>query len=146
MNRIKIHVKKGDNVEVISGNFRGSSGKVLEVIARKQRVLIEGVRLIKRLALVAEKGRIVKVFYPVFPPDRNAETVLAWLRRFPPGTAAVIVRARDQTGELDPARNAEIVKIASDGDDPQDDMRLVAYRLVVIVFGFVVKGDVDGHG
>jgi large subunit ribosomal protein L24 len=48
MNRIKLHVKKGDNVEVISGNFRGSSGKVLEVIARKQRVLIEGVRLIKK--------------------------------------------------------------------------------------------------
>jgi large subunit ribosomal protein L24 len=48
MNRIKLHVRKGDNVEVISGNFRGSSGKVLEVIARKQRVLIEGVRMIKR--------------------------------------------------------------------------------------------------
>jgi large subunit ribosomal protein L24 len=48
MNRIKLHVRKGDNVEVISGNFRGSSGKVLEVIARKQRVLIEGVRLIKK--------------------------------------------------------------------------------------------------
>jgi len=48
MNRIKLHVKKGDNVEVISGNFRGSSGRVLEVIARKQRVLIEGVRLIKK--------------------------------------------------------------------------------------------------
>ena len=48
MNRIKLHVHKGDNVEVISGNFRGSSGKVLEVIARKQRVLIEGVRLIKK--------------------------------------------------------------------------------------------------
>jgi large subunit ribosomal protein L24 len=48
MNRIKLHVKKGDNVEVISGNFRGSSGKVLEVIARKQRVLIEGVRIIKK--------------------------------------------------------------------------------------------------
>ena len=43
MNRIKLHVRKGDNVEVISGNFKGSSGKVLEVIARKQRVLIEGV-------------------------------------------------------------------------------------------------------
>lgn len=41
----------------------------------------EGVRLIKRLAFVAEKGRIVKVFYPVFPPDRNAEVVLAWLRQ-----------------------------------------------------------------
>ena len=48
MNRITFHVRKGDNVEVISGNFKGSSGKVLEVIARKQRVLIEGVRIIKR--------------------------------------------------------------------------------------------------
>ncbi len=48
MNRIKLHVHKGDHVEVISGNFRGSSGKVLEVIPRKQRVLIEGVRIIKR--------------------------------------------------------------------------------------------------
>jgi large subunit ribosomal protein L24 len=48
MNRIKLHVRKGDNVEVISGNHKGSSGKVLEVIARKQRVLIEGVRLIKK--------------------------------------------------------------------------------------------------
>ena len=43
--------------------------------------VFEGVRLIKRLALVADKGRIAKVFYPVFPPDKNAETVLAWLRR-----------------------------------------------------------------
>jgi large subunit ribosomal protein L24 len=48
MNRVKLHVRKGDNVEVISGNFKGSSGKVLEVIARKERVLIEGVRVIKR--------------------------------------------------------------------------------------------------
>jgi len=48
MNRIKLHVHKGDNVEVISGNFRGSSGKVLEVLPKKQRVLIEGVRLIKK--------------------------------------------------------------------------------------------------
>ena len=48
MNRIRLHVRKGDNVEVISGNHKGSSGKVLEVIARKQRVLIEGVRLIKK--------------------------------------------------------------------------------------------------
>jgi len=48
MNRIKLHVRKGDQVEVISGNHRGSMGKVLEVIARKERVLIEGVRMIKR--------------------------------------------------------------------------------------------------
>jgi peroxiredoxin len=40
----------------------------------------EGKRLYKRLALVAEGGRIVKVFYPVFPPDENAAEVVAWLR------------------------------------------------------------------
>ena len=40
---------------------------------------VEGVTLYKRVTLVAERGRIVKVFYPVFPPDRNAEEVLRWL-------------------------------------------------------------------
>jgi large subunit ribosomal protein L24 len=48
MNRIRHHVKKGDNVEVISGNFRGSRGKILQVLSKKDRVLIEGVRLIKK--------------------------------------------------------------------------------------------------
>jgi large subunit ribosomal protein L24 len=48
MNRVKFHVKKGDNVEVISGNFKGSSGKILELVRSKQRVLIEGVRIIKK--------------------------------------------------------------------------------------------------
>jgi peroxiredoxin len=36
--------------------------------------------LMKRLAWVADDGIIIKVFYPVFPPDRNAGEVLAWLR------------------------------------------------------------------
>jgi len=36
MNRIKCHVKKGDQVEVISGNFRGSSGKILAVFPGKK--------------------------------------------------------------------------------------------------------------
>jgi len=48
MNRIKCHVKKGDQVEVISGNFRGSSGRVLAVFPGKQRILVEGVRIIKK--------------------------------------------------------------------------------------------------
>ncbi len=39
-----------------------------------------GMTLYKRLTLIAERGRIVKVFYPVFPPDRDAAAVLAWLR------------------------------------------------------------------
>jgi large subunit ribosomal protein L24 len=48
MNRIKHHVKKGDHVEVISGNYRGSSGRILAVFPAKQRVLVEGVRIIKK--------------------------------------------------------------------------------------------------
>jgi peroxiredoxin len=39
-----------------------------------------GQPLLKRLAWVARDGIIEKVFYPVFPPDRNAEVVLTWLR------------------------------------------------------------------
>jgi peroxiredoxin len=40
-----------------------------------------GMRLYRRLTFVAREGRIEKVFYPVFPPDRNAADVLAWLER-----------------------------------------------------------------
>ena len=38
-----------------------------------------GSELYKRVTLVLEAARIAKVFYPVFPPDRNAEEVVAWL-------------------------------------------------------------------
>ena len=48
MNRIKSHVKKGDHVEVISGNYRGSSGRILAVLPAKQRVVVEGVRIVKK--------------------------------------------------------------------------------------------------
>lgn len=44
-----------------------------------------GLQLYKRLTFVAQAGRIVKLFYPVFPPDRNADEVLAWLDA--PGSA-----------------------------------------------------------
>jgi len=48
MSRPKFHVHRGDTVEVISGNHRGSTGKILEVKAAKQQVIIEGVRMIKK--------------------------------------------------------------------------------------------------
>jgi peroxiredoxin len=44
---------------------------------------VEGRTLLKRLALVIDGGRITRVFYPVFPPDRNASDVLAWLKANP---------------------------------------------------------------
>jgi peroxiredoxin len=40
---------------------------------------VDGMRLIRRLTLILRDGAIVKVFYPVFPPDRNAGDVLDWL-------------------------------------------------------------------
>jgi peroxiredoxin len=36
-------------------------------------------RLLKRLTLFIDGGRVAKVFYLVFPPDKNAEDVVAWL-------------------------------------------------------------------
>lgn len=41
----------------------------------------EGVTLDKRVTLVIKDGRIEKVFYPVFPPDKHGEQIVAWLKR-----------------------------------------------------------------
>jgi large subunit ribosomal protein L24 len=48
MNRPKFHVRKGDRVEVICGENVGSQGSVLQVQTKKQRVLIEGVNMVKK--------------------------------------------------------------------------------------------------
>jgi large subunit ribosomal protein L24 len=45
---VHFHVKRGDTVEVISGNHKGATGKILQIHAKKQHVLIEGVRMIKK--------------------------------------------------------------------------------------------------
>jgi peroxiredoxin len=44
---------------------------------------VDGMTLLKRLTIVARSGRIEHVFYPVFPPDKHAEEVIAWLKRHP---------------------------------------------------------------
>jgi peroxiredoxin/RimJ/RimL family protein N-acetyltransferase len=44
----------------------------------------EGKTYFRRLTLVIDGGTITKVFYPVFPPDRHPEDVVAWLRAHPP--------------------------------------------------------------
>ncbi len=43
-------------------------------------MLVGGATLLKRMALIIDGGVITHVFYPVFPPDRNAAEVLEWLR------------------------------------------------------------------
>jgi peroxiredoxin len=44
---------------------------------------IAGMRLYRRITLIVRAGTIEHVFYPVFPPDRNAADVVAWLRANP---------------------------------------------------------------
>jgi large subunit ribosomal protein L24 len=45
---IKFHVKKGDEVVVIAGAEKGKRGKIIAVATKKQRVIVEGVRMIKK--------------------------------------------------------------------------------------------------
>lgn len=42
---------------------------------------VDGMTLLKRMALIVDDGAITKVFYPVFPPDQNAQQVIDWLKR-----------------------------------------------------------------
>jgi peroxiredoxin len=44
---------------------------------------VEGMTLMKRLTLIVRNRHIEQVFYPVFPPDKHAEEVIAWLRSHP---------------------------------------------------------------
>jgi peroxiredoxin len=41
---------------------------------------VAGMTLLKRMALVVDDGQITKVFYPVFPPDKSAAEVIAWIQ------------------------------------------------------------------
>jgi peroxiredoxin len=52
----------------------------LKEVLRLPTFTADGMQLYRRLTLIVEDGRIVQVFYPVFPPDRNIDNVLAWLR------------------------------------------------------------------
>jgi large subunit ribosomal protein L24 len=45
---MKFHVKKGDQVTVIAGKEKGKSGKVIAVLTKKSRVMVEGLQMIKK--------------------------------------------------------------------------------------------------
>jgi len=46
--QLKLHIKKNDTVSVISGNHRGKSGKVLEILRAKDRAIVEGVNMVTK--------------------------------------------------------------------------------------------------
>ena len=61
--RVKLHIKKGDNVMVIAGDHKGKQGKVLEVAPEKNRAIVEGVNLVSKHAKPSAKnpqGGIIK--------------------------------------------------------------------------------------
>ena len=45
---IKMHVKKGDTVLVLSGKDKGKEGKIIEALPKKAKVVVEGVNKVKR--------------------------------------------------------------------------------------------------
>ena len=44
----KLHIKKGDTVIVIAGEYKGQKGKVLQVLVNKQRAIVEGVNMVSK--------------------------------------------------------------------------------------------------
>ena len=63
-----MHVRKGDQVKVIAGNYRGTQGRVLRVLPRRNRVVIEGVNMRKkheRPSQANPEGGIVTMEMPI---------------------------------------------------------------------------------
>ena len=71
---MKLHVKKGDTVLVLSGNDKGKQGKVMSVDPKSQRAIVEGVRIIsKHTRPNAEhpQGGIIKQEAPIHISNLN---------------------------------------------------------------------------
>jgi large subunit ribosomal protein L24 len=54
---VAIRIKRGDTVEVISGNYRGAQGRVLRVLPRQERVTVAGVNIVKKHQRPVRAGR-----------------------------------------------------------------------------------------
>ena len=61
----KLHIKKGDQVQVIAGDSKGQTGKVLKVEVSKQRAIVEGVNLCKKANAQNPQGGIVEKEAPI---------------------------------------------------------------------------------
>ncbi len=63
----KFKVKKGDTVIVIAGNSKGQTGRILQVFKKKERVLVEGVNMVKKHQKPTEtqKGGIMEIEAPI---------------------------------------------------------------------------------
>lgn len=66
--KVKLHIKKGDTVKVLSGNSRGKTGEVLEVITAKQKAIVGGLNLVtkhRKPSTANPNGGIDKIEAPI---------------------------------------------------------------------------------
>lgn len=68
---------------VLDPSDEESAGLALNAALRLPTFEVDGMTLYRRLTFIAREGRIVKAFYPVFPPDSDSAAALGWLRGHP---------------------------------------------------------------
>ncbi len=91
---MKLHIKKGDTVKVLAGNDRGKEGKVLSVMVKDQRAIVEGINMVSKHTKPNAKnpqGGIVK---------KEAAVHASNLMVVAAGVATRIGRKRDEQGKL----------------------------------------------
>lgn len=104
----KLHLKKGDQVRVITGNDKGKEGRVLEVLADKQRAYVEGANIVSKHTKPNAKnpnGGIVK---------QEAAIHISNLMVIDPksGKPSRIGRKRNEAGKLEryAKKSGEVIK------------------------------------
>jgi large subunit ribosomal protein L24 len=68
VSKVKLHIKKGDTVKVISGDDKGKTGKVLQVMVADNRALVEGLNIVtkhRKPTAQNTSGKIEKVEAPI---------------------------------------------------------------------------------
>lgn len=92
----KLHIKKGDTVLVIAGNNKGKKGRVLEIITKTERAIVEGVNMMKKHTkpnAATPQGGIVEKEAPVHISNLMLFDVKA-------GTATRVGRRLNDQGKL----------------------------------------------
>ena len=91
---MKLHIKKGDTVKVLTGNDRGKEGKVLSVVVKDQRAIVEGINMVSKHTKPNAKspqGGILK---------KEASVHISNLMVVHNGVATRIGRQHDEKGKL----------------------------------------------
>ncbi len=108
---MRLKIKKNDNVIIITGNEKGKTGKVLKVFPKKQRVIVEGVNIVKRHTRPSRnnpQGGIIRKEAPIhisnimlIDPKTNVKTKIGSKIIFDENTGKKkIVRVSKKSGEM----------------------------------------------